>query len=167
MLGYASGFFVNSDGYVVTSQHVIEGAVRSYAIYRENENIAIDAVVANDPARDIAVLKARVVDTPSLKLGNSDNVEIGNEIYTIGAPWGLLNTVSKGIISQIRYSKGVKYIQLDAPISPGNSGGPLLDRNLEVIGINFAYFREGQNLNFAIPSNYIKALLRKAKVNYK
>lgn len=167
MIGYASGFFVNSDGYVVTSQHAIEGAVRSYAIYKENENIAIDAVVANDPVRDIAILKVSAVDTPSLKLGNSDNVEIGNEIYTIGAPWGLLNTVSKGIISQIRYSKGVKYLQLDAPISPGNSGGPLLDRNLEVIGINFAYFREGQNLNFAIPVNYIKALLRKAKVSYK
>jgi len=166
-LGYASGFFVNSEGYVVTSQHVVEGAARSFAIYKENENLNIDSIIANDPIRDIAVLKVRAVDTPALRLGNSDKVDVGNEIYTIGAPQGLLNTISKGIISQIRYLKGIKYIQIDAPISPGNSGGPLLDRNLEVIGVNFAYMKEGQNLNFAIPVNYIKALLRKSKVNYK
>jgi uncharacterized RDD family membrane protein YckC len=166
-LGYASGFFVNSEGYVVTSQHVVEGAARSFAIYKENENLAIDSMIANDPTRDIAILKVRAVDTPALRLGNSDKVDVGNEIYTIGAPQGLLNTISKGIISQIRYSKGVKYIQIDAPISPGSSGGPLLDRNLDVIGVNFAYFKEGQNLNFAIPVNYIKALLKKSKVNYK
>jgi len=166
-LGYASGFFINSDGYVITSQHVIEGAARSFAIYRENENLAVDSIVANDPAQDIALLKVRAIATPALKLGDSDRIDIGNEIYTIGAPQGLLNTVSKGIISQIRYSKGIKYIQIDAPISPGSSGGPLLDRNLEVIGVNFAYMKEGQNLNFAIPVNYIKALLKKSKVSYK
>ena len=166
-IGYASGFFVNSDGYIVTSQHVVEGAARSFAIYKENENLNIDSMIANDPIRDIAVLKVRAVDTPALRLGNSDKVDVGNEIYTIGAPQGLLNTVSKGIISQIRYSKGIKYIQIDAPISPGSSGGPLLDRNLDVIGVNFAYFKEGQNLNFAIPVNYIKALLKKSKVEYK
>jgi len=166
-IGYASGFFVNSEGYVVTSQHVVEGAARSFAIYKENENLNIDLMVANDPIRDIAVLKVRAVDTPALRLGNSDKVYVGNEIYTIGAPQGLLNTVSKGIISQIRYSKGIKYIQIDAPISPGSSGGPLLDRNLDVIGVNFAYFKEGQNLNFAIPVNYIKALLKESKVTYK
>jgi uncharacterized RDD family membrane protein YckC len=166
-IGYASGFFVNSDGYIVTSQHVVEGAARSFAIYRENENLNIDSMITNDPIRDIAVLKVRAVDTPALRLGNSDKIDVGNEIYTIGAPQGLLNTISKGIVSQIRYSRGVKYIQIDAPISPGSSGGPLLDRNLDVIGVNFAYFKEGQNLNFAIPVNYIKALLRKSKVNYK
>ena len=166
-IGYASGFFVNSDGYIVTSQHVVQGAARSFAIYKENENLNIDSMVANDPIRDIAVLKVRAVDTPPLSLGNSDKVYVGNEIYTIGAPQGLLNTVSKGIISQIRYSKGIKYIQIDAPISPGSSGGPLLDRNLAVIGVNFAFYKEGQNLNFAIPVNYIKALLKKSKVEYK
>ena len=166
-LGYASGFFINADGYVITSQHVIEGAARAYAVYKEKENFDIDSVVASDPGKDIAIIKARAVDMPSLKLGNSDNAEIGNEIYTIGAPQGLLNTVSKGIISQIRYLRGVKIIQIDAPISPGSSGGPLLNKDLQVIGINFAYFKEGQNLNFAIPVNYIKALLKKSKVSYK
>jgi uncharacterized RDD family membrane protein YckC len=166
-LGYASGFFVNSDGYVVTNQHVIEGAATAYVVYRQKENLVVDSVVANDPTKDIVILKVRIIDTPFLKLGNSDKLEVGSEIYTIGAPQGLMNTVSKGIISQLRFIKGTKFIQIDAPISPGSSGGPLLDKNLEVIGVNFAYYKEGQNLNFAIPVNYVKALLKKAKVSYK
>jgi uncharacterized RDD family membrane protein YckC len=166
-LGFASGFFVNANGYVVTSQHVVDGAARVVAVFRQKENLAVDQLVADDIDKDIAILKVRAVDTPYLKLGNSDSIDIGNEIYTIGAPQGLLNTVSKGIISQIRYAKGAKVIQTDASVSPGNSGGPVLDKKLEVIGVIFAYSREGQNLNFATPVNYIKALLKKAKVSYK
>jgi len=166
-LGFASGFFVNSDGYVITNQHVIEGAATAYVVYKQKENLVVDSVVANDPLRDLAILKIRAIETPSLKLGNSDKLDVGNEIYTIGAPQGLMNTVSKGIISQLRFIKGTRFIQIDAPISPGSSGGPLLNRDLEVVGVNFAFYKEGQNLNFAIPVNYVKALLRKAKVSYK
>ncbi len=166
-MAFASGFFVNSNGYVVTSHHVVDGAARMIAVFKQNENLAVDQLVANDVEKDIAILKVRAVDTPYLRLGNSNDIDIGNEIYTIGAPQGLMNTVSKGIISQIRYAKGAKVIQTDAPVSPGNSGGPVLDKKLEVIAVIFGYSKEGQNLNFATPVNYIKALLRKAKVSYK
>jgi uncharacterized RDD family membrane protein YckC len=166
-LSFASGFFVNSNGYVVTSHHVVDGAARIVAVFKQKEDLAVDQLVANDLDKDIAILKVRAVDTPYLRLGNSDDIDIGNEIYTIGAPQGLMNTVSKGIISQIRYAKGAKVIQTDAPVSPGNSGGPVLDNKLQVIAVIFAYSKEGQNLNFATPVNYIKALLKKAKVSYK
>ncbi|MFC1767756.1 trypsin-like peptidase domain-containing protein [Candidatus Margulisiibacteriota bacterium] len=167
IIGYASGFFINSRGVIITSRHALKGAARAVAIYRQKENLEVDSVIADDEEKDIVILQIRAVDTPHLKLGNSDRVAVGDDVYTIGAPRGLLNTISKGIISQIRHTKGVKMIQIDAPISSGNSGGPLLDKNLDVIGVNAGYMSEGQNLNFAVPVNYVKALLRKENIGYR
>ncbi len=165
-LGFASAFFINDDGYAVTSRHVLYGAGKAVAIFRQKEYLPVESVVDEDSFRDVAIIKIRAKNTPFLKLGNSDTIKIGNEIYSIGTPLGLPSTVSKGIVSQIRDLSGLKIFQIDASISAGSSGGPLLDSRFRTVGIITAYFREGQNLNFAIPINYVKTLLDKSKVKY-
>ena len=100
--------------------------------------------------------------TPSLSLGNSDTVQVGETVYAVGNPQGLEGTFSQGIVSSIRQVGSDKVLQITAPISPGSSGGPVLNSKGEVIGVSVATFRGGQNLNFAIPSNYLKVLIAKA-----
>jgi uncharacterized RDD family membrane protein YckC len=165
-IGYGSAFFVNSEGYAVTSRHVLYGAGRAVVIFRQKEFLPVESVVDEDSFRDVAIIKIKAKNTPFLRLSNSDAVEIGNEIYSIGTPLGLPSTVSKGIVSQIRDIAGLKIFQIDASISLGSSGGPLLDSKFKTIGIVTAYVREGQNLNFAIPINYARTLLDKDKVKY-
>ncbi len=165
-LGFGSGFFVNDEGYAVTSRHVLYGAGKAVVVLRQKEFLAVESVVDEDLFRDVAVIKIKATNTPYLRLGNSDTIKIGNEVYSIGTPIGLQSTVSKGIVSQIREVLGLKIFQIDAPISSGSSGGPLLDRRFRVVGIVTAYMREGQNLNFAIPINYVRMMLDRDKVKY-
>lgn len=165
-IGFGSAFFINDEGYAVTSRHVLYGAERAAVIFRQKERLQVESVIDEDPLRDVAIIKVKAKNTPFLKLGNSDSIKIGNDIYSIGTPLGLPSTVSKGIISQIRDLAGMKIFQIDAPISAGSSGGPLLDSSFRTVGIVTAYFRGGQNLNFAVPINYTKTLLDKDKVKY-
>lgn len=97
-----------------------------------------------------------------LSLGSSDAVQVGESVYAVGNPQGLEGTFSQGIVSSIREVGTDKLLQITAPISPGSSGGPVLNGKAEVIGVSVATFRGGQNLNFAIPSSYLKTLLAKA-----
>ena len=97
-------------------------------------------------------------------LGNSDLAQVGETVYAVGNPRGLEGTFSDGIVSNIRPVSSDKLIQMTAPLSPGSSGGPVLTRKGEVIGVSVLTIRDGQNLNFAIPSNYLKTLI--AKVRY-
>ena len=163
-LNFGSGFIVNSDGVVATNFHVLNGAERAVAIYYEKGPIAVESLLASNAYRDIALLKIKSKTPHFMRLGDSDLVQVGDDVYTIGSPQGLPATVSKGIISQIRTIKDLKVLQTDAAISRGNSGGPLLNKRFEVIGINSAFLIEGQNLNFAVPINYVKELMRKSKV---
>ena len=96
-----------------------------------------------------------------LTLGNSDSVQVGDSIYVVGNPQGLEGTFSQGIVSSIREVGSDKLLQITAPISPGSSGGPVLNEKGEVIGVSVATFTGGQNLNFAIPSKYLSILLSK------
>src|SRR6516225_1013196 len=98
----------------------------------------------------------------ALSIGNSDAVQVGDSVYAVGNPEGLEGTFSQGIVSGIRESGGDRLLQITAPISPGSSGGPVLNEKGEVIGVSVATFRDGQNLNFAVPSIYLKELLSKA-----
>jgi hypothetical protein len=154
-----SGFFVSSNT-IVTNYHVIRGATRIYAKRIGSETLLpVERVVSEDPKRDLALLAVRGVDAPALRLGAYSSLTIGQDIFVIGNPEGLEGTLSTGIISGFRQSAGNRYIQITAPISHGSSGGPVLNASGEVIGVAVAFKSQGQNLNFAIPVDDVKALL--------
>jgi len=162
-LSLGSGFFVDDD-LVATNLHVVEGASGGYAkIVGEKQKYDIAGFVGIDPQRDLVLLKITAARAPFLSLGDSRRVAVGDEIYAIGNPQGLEGTFSEGIISGIRKVGKDILLQITAPISPGSSGGPILNAQGEVIGVAVAAFRGGQNLNFAIPSSYLTSLLMHRK----
>jgi S1-C subfamily serine protease len=157
-----SGFFVRQE-VIATNLHVVEGGSRGYAkIVSQRAKLDIEGFSGIDPERDLVLLKISAPSTPTLSLGNSDAVEVGEPVYAVGNPQGLEGTFSQGVVSSIRQVGSDKLLQITAPISPGSSGGPVLNSKGEVIGVSVATFRGGQNLNFAIPSNYLKTLLGKS-----
>jgi len=161
-LSLGSGFFVR-DGEIATNLHVVEGAAKGYAkLVGANTKYDIDGITAVDAERDLVVLKISAARSQLLELGNSDAVQVGESVYAVGNPQGLEGTFSQGIVSSIREVGADKLLQITAPISPGSSGGPVLNAKGEVIGVSVATFSGGQNLNFAIPSNYLKALITRA-----
>ena len=161
-LSLGSGFFVGA-GQIASNLHVVEGAVRGYAkLVGQKTKHDLEGIVAVDPERDLVVLKIAVAGGPVLALGNSDAVQVGESVYAVGNPQGLEGTFSQGVVSSIREVGADQLLQITAPISPGSSGGPVLNGKGEVVGVSVATFRGGQNLNFAIPSNYLKMLLGKA-----
>ncbi len=158
-LSLGSGFFVRN-GQVATNLHVVKGASRGYAkLVGQKTKYDIEGITAVDAERDLVILKISVPGSQVISLGDSDTVQIGMPIYAVGNPRGLEGTFSQGIISSIRKVGTDKILQLTAPISPGSSGGPVLNGKGQVIGVSVATFRGGQNLNFAIPSNYLKKLM--------
>src|ERR1019366_2484132 len=156
-----TGFLVSTDGRIVTNYHVIKGASSAIVKLPDGAFYDVDGVVAFDKARDLAVIKAHGQNFRVVTLGNSDRVQVGEDIVAIGSPFSLESTVSSGIVSGIRTIKeeGGKFLQVTAPISPGSSGGPLFNMTGEVVGITTLYFKGGENLNFAIPINDAKLLL--------
>ncbi len=160
-LSLGSGFFVK-DGQIATNLHVVEGAVRGYAkLVGKERKFNIEGYTAIDEKRDLIILKVTSFGAQPISLGNSDFVQVGETVYAVGNPRGLEGTFSDGIISNIRPVGSDKLIQMTAPLSPGSSGGPVLNHRGEVIGVSVLTIRDGQNLNFAIPSNYLKSLLTK------
>jgi len=157
-LSLGSGFFVNSSGDVATNHHVLEGSSKAILKTLKGETGHILEVIKNDPKLDLIVVKTTLKNTSRIPFGDSDTIIVGEEIIAIGNPAGLEGTVSKGIVSGVRNVQGVKYIQITAPISPGSSGGPVFLMSGKVIGVATAYLDLGQNLNFAMPVNYLKTL---------
>lgn len=157
---FGSGFFVQPNR-IATNLHVIEGATQGTA-KRVGQDTAyvIEGVIAVDNKHDLAIVQASFPSVQPLPFADSESVEIGDEVYVAGNPMGHLDgTFSDGIISGIRGSSTDKLLQMTAPISPGSSGGPVLNNKGEVIGVSVATIEGGQNLNFAIPVNYLKILL--------
>lgn len=160
-LSLGSGFFVRNDQ-VATNLHVVKGASRGYArLVSQKTKYNIEGITAVDAERDLIILKVSISGAQVISLGDSDTVQVGSPIYAVGNPRGLEGTFSQGIISSIRKVGIDKLLQLTAPISPGSSGGPVLNNKGQVIGVSVATFRGGQNLNFAIPSNYLKKLMER------
>jgi len=153
-----SGAVVHEDGYIVTNAHVVENANKIKVIFSDGREFAA-SVVGIDQQKDLAILLVSTeTKLPSLRLGRSDDLMIGETVIAIGNPYGYANTVTSGVISavgrDIQVSEGFwlrGLIQTDAPINPGNSGGPLLNINGELIGINSAIRPDAQNIGFAIP----------------
>jgi hypothetical protein len=161
-LSLGSGFVVR-EGEIVTNLHVVAGATAGYAkLVGKETTYEIEGITAIDANLDLVLLKTTAFSSPTLTLGDSDAVQIGDSIYAVGNPQGLEGTFSQGIVSGIREFEADRILQITAPISPGSSGGPVLDSKGDVIGVSVATFVSGQNLNFAIPSNYLKLLIGKA-----
>jgi serine protease Do len=161
--GTGSGFIVDREGYIITNNHVVEGAERIRVKLSDGQEY--DAEIAGvDPKTDLAVIKINgAVDLHPLNLGNSENLEVGSWVVAVGSPFGLEQTVTQGIVSGkgrvIGSGPYDDFIQTDASINPGNSGGPLINMKGEVIGINTAIYPSGQGIGFAIPIDMAKNIV--------
>lgn len=162
-----SGFIVRSDGLIVTNKHVVDVGQADFTVITNTGKSYPAQILAKDTLNDLAVLKINANNLPTLKLGDSSKLEIGQSVVAIGNALGQFsNTVSRGVVSGLSRSivasagasseKLDQLIQTDAAINPGNSGGPLLNLAGEVMGINTAVAQGAQNIGFAIPVNQIK-----------
>jgi serine protease Do len=173
-MGLGSGFIISEDGYVLTNNHVVDGA--DSVIVRMSDRREFDAqIIGTDPRSDLALLRIDASDLPTLKLAADDDLEVGEWVLAIGSPFGLDYSVSAGIVS----AKGrslpteknenyVPFIQTDVAINPGNSGGPLFNLAGEVIGVNSQIFtRSGGSigLSFAIPASVARNVVEQLKEN--
>lgn len=161
-----SGFFVSADGYIMTNSHVVKGADKLTVVLHDNREL--DAtLIGMDPGTDLAIIKVEGSDYPFLKLGDSDALEVGEDVAAIGSPFQLQATITTGVISakgrqNLQITNYEDFIQTDAAINPGNSGGPLINLDCEVIGINTAIVsRSGgyMGIGFAIPSNMVTGIM--------
>ncbi len=153
-----TGFVVTPDGLIATSRHVAENALYINITFNNGAVSGEARTVAAAGNVDLALLKIQARDLPCVKLGNSDQVLPGQTITVIGNPRRLQNTISSGLISQVRKkADGVIWHQISAPISPSSSGSPVFNSRGQVISVAFASYKgEGnQNLNFSVPSNYL------------
>jgi len=157
--GLGTGFLVQKNGTIVTNYHVIKDAQQITVTLESGDIYKAAYLLRTDQEKDIAILRIEGADLPVISLGNSDAIEVGEEVMAIGTPEGLAQTVSNGIVSQVRQMQGYRMIQITAPISHGSSGGPLLNRAGQAIGITTLFLTEGQNLNFAVPINYVRGIL--------
>ncbi len=171
---YGAGVILSKDGYIVTNNHVIEDS-KDIEVQLHDKRSFPAHLVASDTSLDIAVIKIEATGLPVVSLGNSDRVQVGEQIFAIGAPFNQEGSVSMGIVSATERNlpdspNDENYIQIDAAINPGNSGGPLVNIHGEVIGINtlIASTSGGnEGVGFAIPSNLashaVESLLKEAK----
>ena len=170
-----SGVIVDGrNGLVITNFHVVQNAQAVEVGLKDGRKLAADPVVLA-PDLDLAVLKIDAKDLPTLKLGDSNKLQVGDFVVAIGNPFNLGQTVTSGIVSALDRPLGQgdprRFVQTDAPINPGNSGGPLIDLHGEVVGINSALFSPSQSeagagnvgIGFAIPSNDVKKVLAQAE----
>lgn len=179
-----SGVILSHDGYIVTNAHVVEGAQRiqvilapsavgldtGRSIVKPRGKIVGAQLAGIDAETDLAVLKIQEQGLPALRLGNSDDLRQGELVLALGAPRGLENSVSMGVVSavarQLRPESPMIYIQTDAPINPGNSGGPLINTEGEVVGINSAILSSSggaEGIGFAAPSNIVRNVFNQIK----
>ncbi len=173
-MGLGSGFIISDDGYVLTNNHVVEGA--DSVVVRMSDRREFDAeIIGTDPRSDLALLRIDASDLPTLKLASDDDLEVGEWVLAIGSPFGLDYSVTAGIVS----AKGrslpteqnenyVPFIQTDVAINPGNSGGPLFNLDGEVVGVNSQIFtRSGGSigLSFAIPAAVARNVVEQLKEN--
>ena len=164
-IGQGSGFFVTADGYVFTNAHVVKGA-NKIDVTLDNGQVIPATLVGADPNTDIAIIKLEGKNFPFLSFGNSDDLEIAEEVIAIGSPFALEASVTRGIVSgkkrQLQISDYEDFIQTDAAINPGNSGGPLLNLRGEVVGINTVILsRSGgfAGISLSISSNMAKSIM--------
>ena len=159
-VGQGTGFIIDERGYLVTNAHVLAGGNIIQAINYEQEGLNAE-LIGYDANFDVALLKIPG-EHDKLKLANSENIQIGEKVIAIGNPLGLQFSVSEGIVSAVHRigpNRIEAYIQTDAALNPGNSGGPLINKEGKVIGLNNFKIGSGESLGFALESNYIKEII--------
>ena len=156
--GVGSGFLLTPDGFALTNSHVVHGRRQLMAVTPEGDSLDA-ALIGDDPATDLALLRLAAHDLPRAELGDSESLQVGQLVIAMGNPLGFQSTVSTGVVSAVARamrSEGGRLIeniiQHTAPLNPGNSGGPLLDSRGGVVGINTAIVAMAQGLGFAIPA---------------
>ena len=166
-VGTGSGVIISQDGYIVTNNHVIEGATELEITLNDQKKYSAE-LIGTDPSNDIALLKINTgIDLPYIPFANSDNVQIGEWVLAVGNPYNLTSTVTAGIVSakgrDLEGNRNIEsFIQTDAAVNPGNSGGALVNTKGELIGINTAISsRTGSFIgySFAVPSNIAKKII--------
>ena len=158
-VGQGTGFLITEEGYLITNAHVLSGANSVYVLNFEQQQIKTSLIGYNSDYFEIIKIEG---DYSKLILGNSDKTQIGEKVIAIGNPLGLQFSVTEGIVSgthRIGINNVEAYIQTDAALNPGNSGGPLINKQGEVIGINNFKISGGESLGFALESNYIKEIV--------
>ena len=164
--GLGSGVIISAEGYILTNNHVVEGADEIEVVLNDSRRAGAK-VIGTDPESDLAILKVALERLPVITIGNSDSLQVGDQVLAIGNPFGVGQTVTSGIVSALgRNQLGINtfenFIQTDAAINPGNSGGALVDVNGSLMGINTAiYSRSGgsMGIGFAIPVSTAKLVL--------
>ncbi|HLC73450.1 MAG TPA: trypsin-like peptidase domain-containing protein [Candidatus Nanoarchaeia archaeon] len=163
-LGQGSGVIFDSNGYLVTNNHVINGATEINVVdYNGNSYTAV--VIRTDTTSDLAALKIEGNGFPYLDFEDISNVNIGDRVIAVGNPLGLSFSVTEGIISGLNRqvdNSGIGYIQTDVPINPGNSGGPLVNSAKKIVGITTLKISNSEGLGFAIPTNVVKNFAKSA-----
>jgi len=165
--GTGSGFVVDEKGYIITNNHVVEGA-KKITVNLENGDSYAAALVGSDANTDIALLKVETSKSlPAVRFGDSSKLRVGEWVVAIGNPFGLDYSVTAGIISAKGRNIGAgpydNFLQTDASINPGNSGGPLFNLNGEVVGVNTAIIRHGQGIGFAVPIDMVTSVMPQLK----
>ncbi len=170
-VGGGSGFIISSDGLILTNKHVVQDTAAEYTVFTNDGKKYSAKVLTRDSNIDIAVMKISASQLPTIKLGDSDSIQVGQSVIAIGNALGeFRNTVNVGVISGLSrditasggnglIEKIHNVIQTDASINPGNSGGPLLNLRGEVIGVNTAIAQNAQSIGFAIPVNQVKKIV--------
>lgn len=159
-----TGFAVSADGKIATNYHVIAGASKIFVKLPNGRTVGIERVVAFDKRVDLAILQVQGVSLRPLPLGDSSAVKVGQEVCVMGSPLGLEQSFSTGVVSAKRVIDGFEWVQITAPISPGNSGSPVMTRDGTVIGVATFGYEKGQNLNFASSVKYLRMLLNRQPI---
>jgi hypothetical protein len=157
-----TGFVVRADGWIATNLHVVVGGPQAKVTLRDGRELDVVEVLNASMDYDLVLVRVEAKGLPTLTLGDSDAMRPGDPVVAIGNPMGLEDTVSNGLVSGRRkLDAGVELLQVSAPISPGSSGGPLINDRGEVIGIAEQVLVEGQNLNFGVPIRYLLPMMKK------
>ncbi|MEL6546569.1 MAG: S1C family serine protease [Myxococcota bacterium] len=168
-LGTGTGFFVFDNGWIATNHHVIDGAVAVRAILADGRQLEVQGVLATSVEDDLALIKVDGAGFPRIALGASADLVQGDKVFVVGGPLGLAGSLSEGIVSAFR-DEGVEEgyegamtgprLQITAAIAPGSSGSPVVSSRGEVIGVAVSGFTNTQSLNFAVPVDRLKALIK-------
>ncbi|WP_020560875.1 DegQ family serine endoprotease [Thiofilum flexile] len=168
---FGSGFIISTDGYIVTNAHVVDNAKTVTVLLTDKRELEAE-IVGSDKLSDVALLRVKADNLPIVQLGDSDRLDVGQWVVAIGAPFGLDHTATQGIVSALSRSlpteNYVPFIQTDAAVNPGNSGGPLFNLQGQVIGVNSQiYSRSGgyMGVSFAIPVNVVKNVVDQLKTS--
>jgi serine protease Do len=174
--GLGSGFIITSDGYVLTNNHVVENATKITVMLKDGREFS-GQVVGTDTTSDVAVVKINGTNLPTVQLGDSSTLTVGQKVIAIGNPYGLSQTVTTGVISALERNVQasatenlVGVVQTDAAINPGNSGGPLVDLSGRVVGMNTMIYQDAQGLGFSVSINTAKkvydAIIKDGKITW-